>query len=345
MMSKQHTGLGAASPTLDEVARVAGVSRATASRAINGGSKVSARAQAAVDEAVRTLGYSPNLAARTLVTRRTNSVAVVVPEPDERVFSDPFFAGTLRGVGRVLADHDLQMVLLLARRGPEGDRTLRYLSARHVDGALITSHHRDDRLAGRMADLGLPCVFGGRPWSDQDRVTYVDVDNLAGGRMAAEALLQRGCRTVATVAGSLDMTAAVDRLEGWQAAVREAGLREDRVGLGDFTPAGGERAVRELMAAHPDIDGLFVASDLMAVVALRVLAELGRTVPDDVAVVGFDDFGDAATSSPPLTTVRNPAVEMAEHATRMLLQQIAGPRTATPLRMVFPARLVRRESC
>ena len=179
-MDTPRTPIRPGSPTLDDVARVAGVSRATASRAINGGQRVSARAQSAVDGAVQTLGYVPNPAARSLVTRRTDSIAVVVPEPDDRVFSDPFFAGTLRGVNRVLAERDIQLVLLLARPGASTARALRYLTNRHVDGALVVSHHRDDRLAEHLADLGLPCVFGGRPWTGGDRVAYVDVDNTAG---------------------------------------------------------------------------------------------------------------------------------------------------------------------
>ncbi|HSE72603.1 MAG TPA: LacI family DNA-binding transcriptional regulator [Nocardioidaceae bacterium] len=344
-MTTTESTPASSSPTLDEVARLAGVSRATASRAINGGTRVSPRAQAAVAAAVRTLGYSPNPAARSLVTRRTDSIALVVPEPDDRVFSDPFFAGTLRGVSRVLTEHDLQMVLLLAQPGPASERTLRYLRGRHVDGALITSHHRDDRLAGRMAGIGLPCVFGGRPWSDSERVTYVDVENVAGGRLAATALLERGCRSIATITGPLDMTAAVDRLDGWREALAAAGVRHDRVVNGDFTFEGGERATRELLAAHPDIDGIFAASDLMASAALSVLAETGRRVPDDVAVVGFDDIGGAERTSPPLTTLRNPVTEMAEQMTRMLLQQIHGQAAATPVRLVMPTRLVRRQSC
>jgi len=163
----RHTSVG--SPTLDEVAELAGVSRATASRAINGGDRVSPRAQSAVDAAVRRLRFTPNRAARSLATRRTDSVAVVLPEPDERVFSDPFFAGWLRGVNRVLAERDLQLVLLLARPGAEGARTMRYLSNRHVDGALVVSHHRDDGLAEHLATLGLPSVFGGRPWTPSHR--------------------------------------------------------------------------------------------------------------------------------------------------------------------------------
>src|SRR5918994_908770 len=254
------------SPTLDEVARVAGVSRATASRAINGGQRVSARAQSSVDAAVRSLGYVPNPAARSLVTRRTDSIAVVVPEPDDRVFSDPFFAGTLRGVTRVLGERDIQLVLLLARPGASTARTLRYLTNRHVDGALVVSHHRDDRLAEHLADLGLPCVFGGRPWT-------------GGGPVAP--------------------------LHG----------EDDAVEHGDFTEESGVSAARMLMERHPDLDGLVVASALMAAGALRVLAELGRRVPDDIAVVGYDALGAAEGTPRPLTPAGQRVEEMAERAT------------------------------
>ncbi len=331
-------------PTLEEVAKLAGVSRATASRAINGGRRVSPQAQAAVDSAVRRLGYQPNRAARSLVTRRTDSLAVVVPEPDDRVFSDPFFAGTLRGVSRVLEEQDLQLVLLLARPGQSRQRTLRYLSSRHVDGALVTSHHRDDQLAERLAEFGLPCVFVGRPWTGADAVTYVDVDNVAGGRLATELLVARGCRRIGTVAGSPDMAAGADRLDGWRQALRAAGLADDAWVASDFTEPGGERAARELLARHPDLDGLFVASDLMALGALKALAAAGRRVPDDVALVGYDNLGVAERAEPPLTTVHNPIVEMAERAAGMLLEQIEQGGAGQPVRVVFPPRVVRRES-
>ena len=220
---------------------------------------------------MRSLGYVPNPAARSLVTRRTDSIAVVVPEPDDRVFSDPFFAGTLRGVTRVLGERDIQLVLLLARPGASTARTLRYLTNRHVDGALVVSHHRDDGLAEHMAQLDLPCVFGGRPWTAGDRVAYVDVDNTAGERLATEVLVERGCRRIGTIAGPADMTAAEDRLAGWREAMAAAGQADDAVERGDFTENGGQRAAEALLSAHPDLDGLVVASDLMASGALKVL--------------------------------------------------------------------------
>ncbi|HWJ82288.1 MAG TPA: LacI family DNA-binding transcriptional regulator [Nocardioides sp.] len=331
-------------PTLDEVARLAGVSRATASRAINGGNRVSPAARAAVDAAVESLGYTPNPAARSLVTRRTDSIGLVVPEPDERVFTDPFFVHTLRSVNRVLSARDLQLVLLLAKPGDEERRMLRYLRGRHIDGVLVVSHHRSDRLADHLAALAIPCAFVGRPIDGADKVPYVDTDNVAGGRLATELLVERGCRRIATIAGPTDMAAGTDRLQGWRDAMAEAGLADDAVAYGDFTELGGEAAARELLATYPDLDGIAVASDLMAAGALRVLAAAGKRVPEDVAVTGYDDLGTADRTQPPLTTVRNPIGEMAEQATRLLLEQVEGERAARAIRVIFSPALVRRES-
>lgn len=331
-------------PTLDEVARLAGVSRATASRAINGGNRVSPSARAAVDAAVASLGYTPNPAARSLVTRRTDSVALVVPEPDERVFSDPFFVHTLRAVNRVLAPKDLQLVLLLAQPGEEERRLLRYLRRRHIDGAIVVSHHRSDRLSDHLAALALPCVFVGRPWTSADKVAYVDTDNTGGARAATEVLLERGCTRIGHVSGPEDMTAGFDRVEGWRSAMRAAGHDDDLVECGDFTEAGGAAAAALLLDKDPTLDGLVVASDLMAAGALRVLAGAGRRVPEDVAVIGYDDLGVAESTTPALTTVRNPLGEMAAQATRMLLEQIDDDTSPRALRVIFPPAVVRRDS-
>jgi DNA-binding LacI/PurR family transcriptional regulator len=332
----------APAPTLEDVAERAGVSRSTASRAINGGLKVSPEAQAAVDAAVVALGYSPNRAARSLVTRRTDAVALVVPEPDQKVLTDPYFAGTLRGLSAALGPTSIQLVLLLARRGPDSERTARYLRNRSVDGAVVVSHHRDDHLATVLEQSGLPCVFIGRPWS-RTPLPYVDVDNRLGGRLATEHLLARGCRRIGTVAGPGDMAAGADRLLGWQEALRAAGHAPSAVSYGDFTAAGGAAATEELLAEHPDLDGLFAASDLMASGALRVLERAGRAVPGDVRVVGFDDLEVARSTEPALTTLTNPVVEMSRVAGEMLLAQITG-RYSPPEPRIFGTDVVVRAS-
>ncbi|NYI79525.1 DNA-binding LacI/PurR family transcriptional regulator [Nocardioides panzhihuensis] len=330
-------------PTLDEVARLAGVSRATASRAINGGSRVSAKAAEAVAEAVQTLGYVPNPAARSLVTRRTETVAMVVPESDERVFADPFFARTLHVVTQALAQRDLQVVLLIAQPGQEMQRTLRYLRGGHVDGAIVVSHHRNDALADHLAVIGLPASFIGRPLAGAEKVFYTDPDNVAGAREVTNILIERGCRRVGTITGPADMSAGIDRAVGWRAALDAAGLATDVLIEGDFTEDGGEAACEILLRDHPDIDGLMVASDLMAAGALRALGRAGRRVPDDIAVVGYDDLGIAERTTPPLTTVKNPIGDMAREAVRLLLAQLDGT-TTHPRRVVFAPELVRRTS-
>ncbi|WP_083371905.1 LacI family DNA-binding transcriptional regulator [Paraoerskovia marina] len=329
-------------PTLDEVARTAGVSRSTASRAINGGSRVSPEAQQAVDDAVARLGYSPNRAARSLVTRRTDSIALVVPEPDERILNDPFLSGTLRGVNAALGASDLQLVLVMARPGDSSGRIARYLQSGHVDGAIVTSHHREDGLESALLDTRIPSVFVGRPFDDSDTLRYVDMDNVEGGRTAAQHLIDRGRTRIATVTGPLDMTAGVDRFTGWRSALEGAGLDAGRVEHADFTREGGAAAMRRLLDVAPDLDAVFVASDLMASGALRALREAGRDVPGDVAVVGYDDLGIAANAATPLTTIRNPVIELANLATHTVLALVADD--TPPAQTSFPVELVVRES-
>ncbi|PYI39404.1 LacI family transcriptional regulator [Arthrobacter psychrolactophilus] len=347
MTTPHHNSLVEATPpTLDEVAAAAGVSRSTASRALNGGLRVSPAAQASVDAAAKLLGYLPNRAARSLVTRRTDSIALVIPEPDERVLSDPFIGATLRGISAALASTDQQLVLLLARPDEDGGRIAKYLRSGYVDGAVIVSHHRQDGLEEAVLGSRIPAVFVGRPFHDEDLLHYIDVDSVAGGRLATEYLLNLGRRRIAHIAGPQDMTAGNDRAQGWRDALREANLADDLIAQGNFTKSTAYQAMNDLLRQDPTIDAVFVASDLMAEGALTALREHGRSVPDDVAVIGFDDLGGAANTSPTLTTVRNPVVEMATSAVEQLLHLLsknAAPRE-TPIPLVFFPQLVIRNS-
>lgn len=324
-------------PTLEDVAARAGVSRATASRVINDDPRVRAAARAAVTAAVAELGYLPNRAARSLVVREPDSVAVLIHEPDQRIFADPFFSGMLRGVSQRLADTPLQMVLLMGEPARDADRMERYLRAGHTDGVIVVSAHRGDGLMAALSETRLPTVFVGRPLDPDSQFPFVDVDNREGGRLAAARLLSRGCRRVGTVTGPLDMAAGLDRFEGWAQGIAEAGLPADAVEHGDFTARGGAEAMDRLLAAHPDLDGVFVASDLMAVAAMGELQAAGRRVPDDVALVGFDASAAASMTRPPLTTVANPVSQMAVRATELLLQLLSGEQATSE---VLPTHLV-----
>ncbi|MET8528474.1 LacI family DNA-binding transcriptional regulator [Micromonospora sp. NPDC005172] len=310
-------------PTLEAVAARAGVSRATVSRVVNGSTTVAEPIREAVKRAVDELGYVPNLAARSLVTQRTDSIALVMPEAATRVFSDDqVFPGIIRGVSQELEAADKQLVLMLAGSPAGHQRVERYTTGRHVDGVLFASLHGADPLPGTLARLGIPVVVSGRPLGDVP-VPYVDVDHVGGVTAAVRHMIDSGRRRIATIAGPQDMVAGIERLNGYREAVTAAGLPE-LVAVGDFTRESGAAAMHQLLNDHPDLDGVFAASDLMAHAALRTLREAGRRVPQDVAVVGFDDIETAAYTEPPLTTVRQPIVELGRRMTRQLLRLSAG---------------------
>jgi DNA-binding LacI/PurR family transcriptional regulator len=330
--------------TLEEVARIAGVSRATVSRVVNGNPKVNPDVRRAVERAVDRLGYVPNPAARSLVTRRSQSIGLVIAEPAGRLFEDPFFPRLLRGIGAALSSRDLQLVLLMPQSSGEEERAERYLTAGHVDGALLVSLHGNDPLPQAVARRGIPVVVGARPPRGV-QVSYVDVDNLQGARTAVEHLLAGGRRRIATIAGPQDMPAGEDRLTGYHDALEAAGIARDAklVSDGDFTQQGGAEATRRVLAARPDIDAIFIASDLMATGAIQVLRAAGRRIPDDVALVGFDDSAIAESLDPPLTSVRQPIEEMGREMVRLLVEQLADP-GSVPRTVILATQLVRRRS-
>jgi DNA-binding LacI/PurR family transcriptional regulator len=330
--------------TLDEVARIAGVSRATVSRVVNGSPKVSADVRRTVEKAIDRLGYVPNRAARSLVTRKSDSIAVVITEPASRLFNDPFFPRLVRGISAALSVRDLQLVLLMPNDADDEQRTVRYLTAGHVDGVILVSLHGNDPLPDQLASRRIPSVVLGRPPRGVD-VDFVDADNRDGARRATTHLVERGCRRIATITGPHDMVAGIDRLDGYREALADAGIVFDDglIATGDFTQAGGEAAMDRLLRERPDLDAVFCASDLMAVAALGVLQAAGRRVPDDVAVVGYDDSPIATTTRPALTSVRQPIEEMGREMVHLLAGGIE-QNGRVPRHIVLATELIARAS-
>lgn len=330
-------------PTLESVAARAKVSRATASRALRGDPKVSEQARQAVLDAAEQLSYSVNRAARALVTNRSDSLAFLVAETEDRFFADPYFLGMLRGAQAETALAGLQLVFVVASTPEDLDHFADYARAGHVDGVLLISLHGDDSLPQGLERRGVPTVLNGRPMSGDESLYFVDADNVGGGQLATRTLIERGRERIATITGPLDMCAGLDRLEGYRRALLAAGWRPDesRVLTGDFSVDGGTRAMHRLLDADPDIDAVFAASDLTALGAIRALAQRGRKVPGDVAVVGYDDVLSAAMANPPLTTVRQPIDDLGRTMARVLLDRLAGlqPSRATmlPVDMVIRA--------
>ncbi|MEU6601092.1 LacI family DNA-binding transcriptional regulator [Streptomyces flaveolus] len=331
-------------PTLNAVAARAGVGRGTVSRVINGSPKVSARSRAAVEQAIAELGYVPNRAARSLATRRTDAVALVVPDAENRLFSEPYFSGIIRGVSTGIAGAGMQLLLVLTGNDKEHGRLAAYLAAQRVDGVLMMAVHGDDTLPDRLEELAVPTVLAGRR-SDRERLGHVRADNRGGARLAVRHLLAGGRRSIGTITGPLDMDVARARLDGYRDALREAGVAvdEDLVAAGDFTEEGGRVAMRELLRRHPDLDAVFAASDVMASGAVLELRAAGRRVPDDVALIGFDDSIVARHIDPPLTSVRQPLEEMGRTMASLLLEEIA-QRGTGQRGVVLPTELVVRAS-
>jgi DNA-binding LacI/PurR family transcriptional regulator len=332
-------------PTLEAVAARAGVGRGTVSRVINGSTQVSSKAREAVLQAIEDLDYVPNRAARTLVSGRTDSIALVVSESEDRLFAEPFFAGVVRGVSAEIADTSIQLWLTMVNSSSDRGRLRQHLTPQHVDGVLLLSLHGDDPLPRILEESGLPTVLGGRPTGFTPS-NYVDVDNHAGARLALDHLVERGRRCIATVAGSQDMLAGVTRLEGYHDGLQVAGLEHDDklVAYGHFSETSALDATRDLLARRPDIDAVFAASDPMAFGVMRAIKDAGRRIPDDVAVVGFDGSPLARTTDPPLTTVHQPVEAMGREMARLLLARITGEPVAQPEVILTPDLVIRDSS-
>ncbi|MET9439934.1 LacI family DNA-binding transcriptional regulator [Streptomyces sp. NPDC006610] len=350
MASHGTRGRSGGRPTLEEVAARAGVGRGTVSRVINGSPRVSDATRAAVEAAVAELGYVPNTAARALAANRTDAIALVVPEPETRFFAEPYFSDMLRGVGAELSETEMQLLLIFAGSDRERRRLAEYLAAHRVDGVLLVSVHADDPLPDMLSQLEIPAVISG-PRSAQESLTSVDSDNYGGARSAVEHLLSRGRRRIAHITGRLDVYGAQRRSDGYRAALRDAGhaVDEQMIESGDFTEEGGRRAAAALLARCPDLDAIFAASDVTAAGARQALREAGRRIPDDVALVGYDDSAIARHMDPPLTSVRQPIQDMGRRMIDLLLSEIADRRPAASRglerrQVVLATELVERAS-
>jgi DNA-binding LacI/PurR family transcriptional regulator len=327
-------------PTIHDVAAAAGVSRGTVSRLLNGDKYVSPAARVAIERAISETGYVVNRAARSLVTQRTGSIVMVLSEPHEKLFEDPNYSTTIRVAIRMLAERDLSLVMMLA--GDEGDRerVVRYVRGGHADGVLLMSTHAGDPFIDALRS-GPPAVSCGAVIGSEGVIPYAAADERLGGRQMTEYFVNQGRRRIAMITGPMDTPGGIQRLEGFADVLGRKATKK-LIAHGDWTQASGERAMTELLARTPDIDAVFVASDLMASGALAALRAAGRRVPDDVAVGGFDDSSVALSTHPPLTTIRQPLAEVAQETVRLLLALIDGAEHVDPV--ILPTELKIRES-
>lgn len=327
-------------PTIIDVAEVAGVSRGTVSRVLNGQQCVSPSSRAAVEDAIRKTGYRVNLHARSLSTGRSNSVGFLLTEPHQLLFDDPNFARLLRHTAQQLAERDMPTVLLVAGSPEEQQQAERYVAAGHVDGVLLISSRLGSPIIKNLLRDKVPTVACGVPIGYEGRIGYVTADDRLGGFEMTKHLMSKGRSRVAMITGPLDRPGGILRLAGYREALGDA-YDESLVANGDYSRESGRTAMLELLERRPDLDAVFAANDLMAVGAMAVLREQGKRIPEDVALGGFDDSGVATSAEIPLTTMRQPYDRIAAEMVRLLFEVMDGK---TPTSITLPAILVERQS-
>jgi LacI family transcriptional regulator, galactose operon repressor len=330
-------------PTLEEIAKQAGVSRSTVSRAINNQEHVNANTRAKVLAVANRVNYQPNIAARGLAAGRSRVLGLVIPMGVSALFTDPYFPLLIQGIASACNEHDYSVMLWLADPEYERRTISQILSGGLIDGVIVASALMDDAVCEALRQDRKPFILIGRDPTDAG-ISYVDVDNVSSAREMVAHLLRLGYRQVATISGPEGMIVGLDRLHGYQLALKDRGLRPDPdlIVASDFTEAGGYAAMERLLPFKPD--AVFAASDAMAIGALRAIRDAGLKVPDDVAVAGFDDMPFAARADPPLTTVRQPISRCGSAAVETLIDLVAHP-NSPPRRIILPTELVIRASC
>jgi LacI family transcriptional regulator len=329
--------------TLEDVARYAGVSRSTVSRVINCDPNVNENTRQKVNEVIQKINFQPNLAARGLAAGRTNVLGLVIPMGVSAIFSDPYFPLLIQGVSSACNALDYSVMLWLAE--PEYERrTIRQILYNGlVDGVIVASMLLNDPLVESLSESKLPFILIGRHPTN-NKISYVDVENRSSARDAVLYLMRLGRRRIATISGPQTRIGGIDRYDGYVDALRERGLpcNPDLVAEGDFTDDGGYFAMQRLLPHKPD--AVFAASDMMAIGAMRAIQETGLRIPDDIAVIGYDDIPLAARTSPPLTTVRQPIQREGGMAAETLIDMITHPGDQAR-RIILTSELVIRSSC
>ena len=309
---------------------------------INGGRNVRPAVLDTVNAAIDALGYSVNQAARNLARGRTGSIAFVISEREERLFEDPNFGLFVRVFSRQLRKNGRHLLMTTAQDEEEENFLGTYLTAGHVDGALLALTHDEGPLLGQLLSNRLPLVVLGKPLGFEDAFSWVAIDDEQAAFTVVSYLAGRVDGAIATVTGPLHTSSGRERLDGYRRALGDQFL-PGLVATGDWSLHSGRRGAEQLLARDPGLRGLFVASDLMAVGAIGALREAGRRVPEDVAVVGFDNSAAATMVEPALKTMRNPIEQTALEALQILDDQIAG-RARRPVHVLLASELVERAS-
>lgn len=330
--------------TLEQIGKLAGVSRSTVSRVINNQASVKPEVRQRVRSVIKQTGYQPNLAARSLASQRSGIIGLVIPRIVQSLFTDPYFPHLMQGIAQGCNANDYLLSLFLFHTEDEEQKLYpRVLQAGLIDGVIIASTFTNDRLISQLVENEMPFVTIGRP-DHAPQASFVDVDNVIGAYTAITHLMRLGYKRIATISGPQNMVAGIDRQQGYLNALNDRGysINPALIVEGDFTELGGYSAMQRLLPHRPD--AVFIASDSMALGALRALREVGLSVPGNIAIVGFDDLPPATISDPPLTTVRQPIRQTGIQAVEILIDIVTNG-LEPPRRIIMNPHLVIRASC
>ncbi len=331
--------------TLEDIAKKAGVSRSTVSRVVNESPDVRETVRRRVLDVIQDAGYQPHAAARALASQRSGTIGLVLPQSVSFFFTDPYYPHLTKGIAQACNQFDQTLALFLVGSKEDEEKIFpRLARTGFLDGVVVQSgHHGEQWIIGRFIDAKLPMVIAGRPFRS-DNVSYIDIDNVAAAGLAVSYLIRLGRKRIALIAGPISSTVGIDRKEGYLKALRDRSrpVDESLIAQGDFTEAGGYYCMRDLLSAKPD--AVFAASDIMAIGAIRAAREAGLRIPDDLAVVGFDDLPLATLSEVQLTTIRQPVVQFGAKAVELLLDLIENG-IEPPRHIMMDTELVIRDSC
>ena len=329
--------------TIKRIAELSGVSKATVSRVLNGYPHIRPELRQQVQKVIDETGYQPNHIARLLASDRSNIIGLVIPSGPQAVFNDPYFPALTEGIAQSSNQHNLILALFVFQSEQEGRDTIQgILTSGLLDGLIITADKKGDLFIPQLLANEMPFVYIGRP-DDSIDISYVDTDNVSGGYKATSHLIDLGYKRIATIASDKN-SAGDDRLEGYRLALQKHSIDfDDRlVDYGDYSLESGYTAMKRLIIEKPD--AVFVASDTMALGAMRAIHELGMKIPDDIAIIGHDDLPPAVQADPTLTTIQQPIAESGRIAVETLAKIINSDDNAGH-QITLPNKLIIRASC
>lgn len=331
--------------TLEDIAKQAGVSRSTVSRVVNDFPNVSKDVRKRVLDVVQKTGYHPNAAARSLASQRAWTIGLVLPQSVYQFFTDPYYPHLTKGIAQACNEHNYTLALFLVSNSEDDQKISKRVTRKGLlDGVLVQSgHHGDQQIISQLVDSDMPQVVLGRPYR-YDNISYIDVDNTNAAFNAVTHLIRLGHKRIATISGPTQGTVGLDRQSGYLRALNERGYKVDKtlIAEGDFTEVGGYYAMRKLLTVKPD--AVFAASDVMAIGAIRAIREAGLNVPNDIAMVGFDDLPISTASDVQLSTIRQPVIQFGIRAVELLIDLIENG-IQPPRHIIMDTQLVIRDSC